>query len=176
LEGAGLTDGGSSGGVTIELSADGVLLTFTNSGGIVMQVFVKGGTNGQNVYDYSSMGGVADDDGLKAPLNADESQPAISHVDFCVIEMESSPTATPTASPTATPTASPTATPTGTPAQTPNPTPTPAATPTPPDTAVGPTAHAPPASMAGVVLLVLVIGSAAGALLLARPMRPEAER
>jgi hypothetical protein len=203
MEGAGLSDGASSGGVTIDLSSDGVFLTFTTTNAIVMQVFVKGGTSGQNLYDYSGGGGISHDDGLKSPLNANESQPAISHLDFCIVQLESSPTPTPTASPTATPTASPTPTPTATPtatptgqptpsptatptatpighptptpADTPGPTPTPAALPTPPDTAVGP---ATPGSsgIAGVVLLTLVIGSAAGILLLIRPMRPEQVR
>ena len=93
------------------------------------------------------------------------------------------PTPTPTATPTATlPNTTPTPTPTATPAETPSPTPTaeatptPAATPTPPDTAVGPTTSGPQGSVAGVVLLILVIGSAAGALLLVRPMRPEQDR
>jgi hypothetical protein len=109
------------------------------------------------------------------------------------------PTATPTPTPTPTPTATPTPTPTGTPTPTPVPTPTPTPTPeghptptppatptpaptptpaaTPPDTAAAPPSSAPANGWAaGTILLVLVLGGAAGALLLVRPMQPKRQR
>ena len=99
-------------------------LTFEVEGGLAAVVFVKGGTDGQNVYDYSGMpgGGIAHDDGLITPTGQ-----GISHVDFCLI---AAPTSTPTPTPTPTPTATPTPTP-GEGVAGGNPTPTP----TVPDTA-----------------------------------------
>lgn len=94
------------------------------------------------------------------------------------LEAEGSPSPTPTASssPSATPT--PTSRPTDTPA--PEPTPTAPAggvpQPTPPDTAVGPTMNGSPGNgLARMGLVMLVIGSAAGVLLLMRPVRAEHE-
>jgi hypothetical protein len=82
-------------------------LTFEVQGGLAAVVFVKGGTDGQNVYDYSGMpgGGIAHDDGLITPTAQ-----GISHVDFCLV---AAPVSTPTPSPSeggggGTPTPSPT--------------------------------------------------------------------
>ena len=57
-------------------------LTFEVENGLAAVVFVKGGTNGQNVYDYSGMpgGGIAHDDGLITPTSQ-----GISHIDFCLV-------------------------------------------------------------------------------------------
>jgi hypothetical protein len=73
-------------------------LTFEVVNGLAARVFVKGGTDGQNVYDYSGMpgGGIAHDDGLITPTSQ-----GVSHLDFCLVAApESTPTPTPTPSPT----------------------------------------------------------------------------
>ena len=88
---------GASGGSTITL-ADGSQatisftiaddrLTFVVTGGLAAQVFVKGGTDGQNLYDYTGLpgGGIAHDDGLITPTTQ-----GISHIDFCVVPVEAS--------------------------------------------------------------------------------------
>jgi hypothetical protein len=72
-------------------------LTFEVQGGLAAVVFVKGGTDGQNVYDYSGMpgGGIAHDDGLITPTSQ-----GISHIDFCLVAApESTPTPTPSPTP-----------------------------------------------------------------------------
>jgi len=64
------------------LSLDNDMLTFEVEGGLAAIVFMKGGPDGQNVYDYTgqSNGGIGHDDGLIRPGGQ-----GISHVDFCLI-------------------------------------------------------------------------------------------
>jgi hypothetical protein len=124
-------------------------LTFEVEGGLAAVVFVKGGTDGQNVYDYSSMpgGGVAHDDGLITPTGQ-----GISHIDFCLI---AAPVETPTPTPTATPGGG-GSTPTPTPRESElggNPTPTPGL----PDTATSGLA----AQVPSIVLSLVLLGSLA---------------
>ena len=177
---AALSDGASAGGVTIDLSADGTTVDFTTDGSVlVAHVFVKGGTDGQNHYDYSGFagGGVAHDDGLTTPTGQQ-----ISHIDVCVVEAEEEtptptpvdePTPTPTEEPTPTPTEEPTPTPveepTPTPVEEPTPTPTeePSPTPTLPDTATSIGGEGGPSNLT----LVLLAGLAAAAWLFLRPSR-----
>ena len=70
-------------------------LTFEVERGLAAVVFVKGGTDGQNVYNYSGMpgGGIAHDDGLVTPTSQ-----GISHIDACLVAAS---TSTPTPSPSA---------------------------------------------------------------------------
>ena len=76
---------GSQATIAFTISADNKL-TFVITGGLAVQVFVKGGANNtQNLYDYSGMGGIAHDDGLITPA-----QQGISHIDFCVIPVKAS--------------------------------------------------------------------------------------
>ena len=72
---------GSTATVTI-LSLDDDKLTFEVEGGLAAIVFMKGGPDGQNVYDYTVLagGGIAHDDGLIRPGGE-----GISHIDFCLI-------------------------------------------------------------------------------------------
>jgi hypothetical protein len=84
-EGAAATvtfDDESTATVTL-LSLDGEMLTFEVDGGLAALVFVKGGTEGQNIYDYRALpgGGIAHDDGLVTPT-----EQGISHIDFCVVQ------------------------------------------------------------------------------------------
>ena len=183
--------------VNITDTAAGEVVTFIADDGFLVTEFKVKGSTTQNVYDYSGFagGGEAHDDGLHAPANESGKWAGVSHIDACTFGEAPTPTPTPTlpgptptptptpsATPEATPTPTPTLpnvtpTPTATPGATPTPTSTPGATPTPPDTAVAPTSQTPPASgTAGMVLLLLVIGSAAGALLLVRPLRGEEQR
>jgi len=132
-------------------------LTFEVENGLAAVVFVKGGTNGQNVYDYSGMpgGGIAHDDGLITPTSQ-----GISHIDFCLVAAPES-TPTPTPSPTPTPRESElggTPTPSATPRESElggNPTPTPEAEV--PDTATTGLADQVPA----LVLSLVLVGSLA---------------
>jgi len=122
-----LSGGGSATFHVISIANDE--MTFEVEGGLAAVVFVKGGTDGQNVYDYSAMpgGGIAHDDGLVTPT-----EQGISHVDFCLV---AAPAGTPSPSPSASSSPSPTpreselgGTPTPTPRESElggNPTPTP---------------------------------------------------
>src|SRR5918995_1154510 len=68
---------GSYSPITANFSPDGRLLHFTSTVP-VLAVFVKGGNEGGNLYDYRPLGGSTEDDGLTTPTNQQ-----ISHVSFC---------------------------------------------------------------------------------------------
>ncbi len=68
---------GTYGPLTVTFSPDGKLVDFTSTVK-VLGVFVKGGTDGGNFYDYRPLGGSLGDTGLKLPTNQQ-----ISHVSFC---------------------------------------------------------------------------------------------
>ncbi len=68
---------GSYGPLTVTFSPDGKLVDFTSTVKVVA-VFVKGGTDGGNFYDYRPLGGTLGDTGLKLPTDQQ-----ISHVSFC---------------------------------------------------------------------------------------------
>ena len=72
---------GSMATVTL-LSLANNKLTFEVEGGLAAIVFMKGGPDGQNVYDYTGFpgGGIAHDDGLIRPGGE-----GISHIDFCLV-------------------------------------------------------------------------------------------
>jgi hypothetical protein len=70
----------TSGDVTITLDVTGNTFSFT-SNVTVFQVIVKGGPNA-NLYEYSSLGGVTSDTGLRAPLNRQGSPSGLSHLCF----------------------------------------------------------------------------------------------
>jgi hypothetical protein len=122
---------GVYGPLTVTFSDDGRSVSFTSTVE-VLGVFVKGGNEGGNFYDYRP-NGTLDDDDLVTPTGQQ-----ISHVSFCWNEVPATrtPTHTPTATdtPTNTPTNTPTATATDTPTNTPTNTPTATATDTPTNT------------------------------------------
>jgi hypothetical protein len=68
---------GSYGPITVNFSPDGRLVDFTSTVP-VLAVFVKGGNEGGNLYDYRPLGGSSGDTGLTTPTNQQ-----ISHVSFC---------------------------------------------------------------------------------------------
>jgi hypothetical protein len=68
------------------LATDGFSVTFDVDNALAAHVFVKAGDDA-NHYDYSTLaaGGIRHDDGLMAPTNDGQQQPAISHVSFCLV-------------------------------------------------------------------------------------------
>jgi hypothetical protein len=140
---------------TFRVISSGNALTFEVENGLAAAVFVKGGTDGQNVYDYSGMagGGIAHDDGLITPTGQ-----GISHVDFCLVALAAE---TPTPTPSPTPRESELG---GTPTPTPSPTPreselggNPTPTPELPDTATSELG----AQMPSIVLSLVLVASLA---------------
>jgi hypothetical protein len=96
----------------VSWDVDGSEVSFeTDPGWLVIAVNVKGGQQGGNVYDYEGLGGVDHDNGLVPPNNPSGEPAGVSHIVFCLIEGEATPTPTP-ATPTPTP-ATPTPTPEG---------------------------------------------------------------
>lgn len=98
------TTSGEAAGVTVTIVYDSEAksLDFTAEGGVVVHAFVKGGDN-YNWYDYSPDGVTSDTD-LVAPDNASNGPAGLSHVVFCVADVEETPTPTPTPEETPTPT------------------------------------------------------------------------
>jgi len=116
------TDGTLS--VTIS-NFDGKTLDWSSNIG-VSSVFVKGGPTG-NLYSYDPA--ETSDTGLHPPVNPDNGQYyGFSHVSFCYVAPETTPTPTPSQTPSETPTPTPTPTETGT--ATPTPTQSPSVLPT----------------------------------------------
>jgi hypothetical protein len=85
---------GSYGPITVTFSPDGTLVDFTSTVP-VLAVFVKGGNEGGNLYDYRP-GGSSGDTGLTTPTNQQ-----ISHVSFCWNEEPTPPDEALTATKTA---------------------------------------------------------------------------
>lgn len=71
--------------VTITNTDCGPLVSWTVPAGIVIdKVYVKGGTGGQNVYDYSVVYPRIHSDGsLHSPVNPSGKYAGVSHIDFC---------------------------------------------------------------------------------------------
>jgi hypothetical protein len=85
---------GTYGPITVIFSPDGKLVDFTSTVP-VLAVFVKGGNEGGNLYDYRP-GGSSGDTGLTTPTNQQ-----ISHVSFCWNEEPTPPDEALTATKTA---------------------------------------------------------------------------